>query len=901
MARSKNSRWRVFLIVCFDGLLLIGFVAQAFLAACLLLYGYLPIPAAWANQVLAERMPEGIQLQVETVRLQHSQISLTGLTVHSTELEQALLSLKSVELSLQWSNPARLPELHELSAAGGTLYMPSIYAPSGQNTPLLERIALNVKRGESGWQMDRFGALHENGYLWGSVSLLDTLLTEATGTRARLSQFYRIAATLAKQKERLDFFETPTVTFDARPSRDGTVTISLHASSPKLMHPDVQAEQIQLQAKLRWDARHSDLSAIDSPTFSAAYLHAPSHQLAVSDAIIQIPHAQFAPFLRGEWPDFQLVGSQLNLPNYNIEAPVLELDTSQFPKIAFHGAVGGLGGAFDLAGEVDANEWSGAMHARGNIDLAELMPDAVRQKLPDFRFAAPPYYDLSLSFAPNLRLTDAKVRADIDKLQIGALQFDQVRAAGRYADGHYSIDELYFKRAQQWADLSFELERDSRDYRASLRGSIVPDDYNALLPKWWGAIFQDFNFDADSYAYGDFVINGNSAPDTTDLYYGYAEARRIAYRGVRADQAELIVRGRGAQTELDIIAAQTGEGWVRGAVAFSSKPDTIKGPASISLDLEARLTLEDAGRLLDGNVARLLKEFETETLPTIELQASLFNQDYPELKGKSHFTLQAACPAPFTFKGVQFDQVDFQLYGRSNTAYLRDLSFRYANGDGKGAIDIIQQTDQAPRLRYELELIDADQSLALGNLPPFGGISRGLQPESAAATEDKVSSQTVARFDLKLHGQGPADNVWGHRGFGRFEIRNERLATVQLLGPLSKLLQNTQLNYTSFKLNTMHGDFAYADEHIHFNPLQIDGLRTQIKAPGTLNLRDESIDMRVSVSLFGNAGNPDSKIRQLGDFIKRPIPNLLEFELSGTLHDQKFRSLYDPRNLIPNL
>jgi hypothetical protein len=57
--------------------------------------------------------------------------------------------------------------------------------------------------------------------------------------------------------------------------------------------------------------------------------------------------------------------------------------------------------------------------------------------------------------------------------------------------------------------------------------------------------------------------------------------------------------------------------------------------------------------------------------------------------------------------------------------------------------------------------------------------------------------------------------------------------------------------------------------------------------------------MRVLVSLFGNAGNPASNLRKIGDLITRPIPNLLEFELTGTLKDQKLRSLYDPRNLIP--
>ena len=94
---------------------------------------------------------------------------------------------------------------------------------------------------------------------------------------------------------------------------------------------------------------------------------------------------------------------------------------------------------------------------------------------------------------------------------------------------------------------------------------------------------------------------------------------------------------------------------------------------------------------------------------------------------------------------------------------------------------------------------------------------------------------------------------------------------------------------------------SYKDDLVTFDPLHIDGDRTQIDTPGTLCLSDQTLNMNVEVKLFGNAGKPDSKLRKIGELITKPIPNLLQFELTGTLKDQKLRSLYDPRNLIPNL
>ncbi|TVP80326.1 MAG: hypothetical protein EA353_04180 [Puniceicoccaceae bacterium] len=186
------------------------------------------------------------------------------------------------------------------------------------------------------------------------------------------------------------------------------------------------------------------------------------------------------------------------------------------------------------------------------------------------------------------------------------------------------------------------------------------------------------------------------------------------------------------------------------------------------------------------------------------------------------------------------------------------------------------------------------------NLPQLKDLKESLQAQPDPISQMDTANERAARMDLRIHGQGPTDELWTHTGYGHFEIRNDRLGTIQLLGPLSRLLQNTLLNFTSFSLNTMSGYFRYEGDQVYFDPLRIDGQRTHIQAPGRLGLQDQSLDARVSVSLLGNVGNPESRIRRIGSFISRPIPNLLEFELTGTLQDQSLRSLYDLRNLIPD-
>jgi hypothetical protein len=83
--------------------------------------------------------------------------------------------------------------------------------------------------------------------------------------------------------------------------------------------------------------------------------------------------------------------------------------------------------------------------------------------------------------------------------------------------------------------------------------------------------------------------------------------------------------------------------------------------------------------------------------------------------------------------------------------------------------------------------------------------------------------------------------------------------------------------------------------------LIIEGPRTKIWSQGTMHLPDQALNMDVRVKLFENIGNPDSTINTFRKLISSPLPNLLVFDLRGTIHDQKIRLSYDPRNFIPGL
>ncbi len=901
MAQIRKNKLSILLELFFDATLLLLFIAQAFVGGCLLIYGYLPIPSNWGNQFIAKQLPSELILHVEDFRIRlGGYIDLVGIELRSADIQLPLLNAESAELEIAWSSLTSLPEAKSLVIAGGTLFIPSVYSPDGHPHPILEHVALRMIPQKDRFYIDRFAALHDAIRLRGAFDLpIRKNASSDLDITQLIHTFYTYAAKLSQQKEQIRYFTSPTIAFMVSPLDTESQQIDLHISSRLLQHPEVMAEKVQLHGQVKLQGNH--IEPIKAPRLTANHLEIPRYEMTAEGLSAEIPPAELSALLAGNWPLLKLAAKHIQLKKLEFDAPILRIDSRNYPKLSFRGATSSLNGAIDLDGQINAQLWNGQVRTRGSVDLVSLTSETVKGKLPMIAFKSAPYYDLNLQFDPGFTLKRADIKAQINQLQVEELTFDHINAHASYKDGLYSIEDLYLRRQKQWIDLKFSLETKSYDYRLTLIGAAVPYDYNSLLPRWWGAIFEDFDFSQTTYNHGDFIIYGNAQRGAADFYYGRAEARNVSYMDVALDSGELIVRGRGPYCELHNIKAHSAKGWAHGNVAFASKLDEAAGPASIRLDMVAKLTLEDAAKLFQGNAANIINDFKTDALPVIQLKAAIFNSEYSEYTGKTYFDLSAECAEPLKFKGVPLDHLSFDLYGRSEVTYLRNVQSGYADGQVSATIDVFTPATEASTLRYTFELNDADQNQALHGLPQLDALEESLETtdNTQSIKPAREDAREDARIDITIHGEGLTEDPFKHTGFGHFEIRNDKLGNIHLLGPLSKVLQNTQLNFTTFNLSKMHGDFSYQNEDVKFDPLLIDGPRTQINAPGTLDLKDQSLDMRVKVSLFGNAGNPDSNLRKLSDLITKPIPNLLQFELTGTLKNQKLRSVYDPRNLIP--
>lgn len=899
MAKRKILRLSLLLELLLDLTLTVGFIIQAFLIGCLLLYGYLPLPAGLVNRIINEKAPDGITIEVDDYKLQtNGTIHAVGIKVRTSDIRQSLFEAESAEVELTWQGLSEKPKPESLVISDGTIFIPSIYSPNGSHAPLFERMAFRIQPNDTGFVVDRFAAMHDMIRLRGATDL--TFKTERKtelSPQEAVKVFYTQAAKVLQQKDRIRHFETPTIDFNSVLAKDGSWNSFVRISSHELDHPEIKAKQIQLKTHLSWDGRA--ISTIQPPTFTASSLRIHRYKIFGEGVCAEIPAESISAILKGVWPQIRLWARSLNFDQLELDAPIFTVDPSELPQLQFSGATRSSNGAIDLRGQLNIDNWSGKVRARGSVDLAKLAREKIPNRFPSIHFEEAPYLDLDLDFDENFSLKNAQLCVDAENVIVEELRFDHIRANGSFQGSLYCIEDLYLQRQKQWLDLKFSLDTQSNDYRVTLIGTAVPHEYNSILPDWWAAIFKDFDFSKNSYSHGNFIIYGNTARKSPNLYFGHAQAQGVSYRNVFLEDSELIVRGRGPYTELHKLRARSGEGWVHGDIRFASKGDEIKGPASIRLKLEAKLALEDAAKLFGDNISEIIEAFETDALPLAKIECAIFNKACPEYAEKSFFDLGVSCNQPIIYEGIKLDHLNLDLYGRKNITHLRDIQFGYADGNGQAAIDVYAPEDSETSVRYKLKLVDADQNQAISNLPQLDNIEGNLGTIEGKKVPNEEREE--ARADIEIHGEGPLEDIFAHNGYGKIEIRSEKLGTIQLLGTLSRILQSTQLNFTTFNLNLLRGTFQFTNEYIDFKVLKIDGPLTQIDTQGTLNLKDQSLNMRISVNLLKNARNPIHSIRKIREFITKQIPNFLEFELTGTIQKQKLRSLYDPRNLIPIL
>lgn len=484
----------------------------------------------------------------------------------------------------------------------------------------------------------------------------------------------------------------------------------------------------------------------------------------------------------------------------------------------------------------------------------------------------------------NINLVEAKGYIQGESILINATPFQYIRNGYHWKDAKLKATSSFKINSRElYAETEFHAK--SGDYVCTLKGSNFSSDFNSILPKWWRNTYKGFSYSEHSKIFSDFVINGNINAPIPDLFWGSVQTKNLMYKGVPIKHGNLLVKGMNYCTEITLKDVKTDTGKAEGVIKITIKPDGFKKPESVRVSLKSELTIETAQKLFGGNIEQVLSNFDSDYTHKVAFESVFFNPHYIQHKDKSYYDLSINSIHPFSFFKRPFNKLIAKVYGRNSEHYIRSASSGFAKGQLNFEADILKTSSNDPQIRLNLKLNDSDYSTS---------IQDAFQDEFASVNFDELKQLSL---DLILKSKGSLFDLTKHNGFGDLAINGENLAKIHLLGPLSKALAELKLSIGIFSLNHLESDFLIQKERIAIQNLEINGKNSHVFGKGEIMIPDQSIDLKIKVDLLKNSSLSFSNLGNIGK-IFNPVTNILNFSVTGTLQDQKWRSIFDPRNLF---
>ena len=886
----------LFIHVCVTSLLLLLLVVQCISIVCMLTYGSLLIPSAWVNKWLKQYEYGGIYIQSDAVSLRvNGDLELHRAKLSWSDHPNALLSADKIVMRAQFFSNFRLkPSLQSVSLSNGTLLIPSIYSPSGRSETILKGLSFKVSKLEKSYRITNFAAVRKTMRLNGEMHLeFDNIKQVKEFSPLPIQNFYEAFAELVKVDFYASIFDSPAIYFNLRKSVADGLIIGTQLYSPEIKYDGVTGKNFQLSTNLK--LQESQFVNTEPLQFSVEQLKSKQSNIQIESVVGKIQEFNLEKIAKGRWPECTFATTSAIWQDYQITNSNLTINPIQYPEIQLIGSVHSALGNIKLSSTIDRADLSGTLDAQGHLNILPLLSNNIKQQLPEYRFLSLPYCKLNVQIEEQLKLNKINYKVKSQNLELARIAFDSMNISGNYDGTTLKVNSLTFDRSDQYFDMNLLWNTKIQSYQSELKGFIIPNEYNEIMPKWWGSIFNDnFEFNSNSLLYGDFIIAGDLKPFVRTSFYGSIRGENLSYKSVPVASGSLILLGQNNYSEISQLSAISPFGHINGNIQFTQFRDEIQSLASIRYDIDAKLPIKYARKLVSKKIESSFASFSSEQAASISFSGAQFRESfYPQFQKKSYLHLAIDSNGPVNYCGNPLDYLRFNLTSARDLVSIRELYFGYATGNGSGGIDILNST-HSPEFCTQLSLKNADYNVALTRINANNDLHQKIKK---TVTKDEQPSS----ININLHAKGPTNDLYKLEGYGDLTVQDPNLGSIPVLGPLSTLLQDTPLNFTSFNLNKMNGQFSIENEKLNFKKITINGPQSTVTASGTMQLKDYALDMNLGVDLFGNViGNNNSRATGLQKTIKllNPLNYLLQFKLTGTLSEQHLQLFYSSDNIF---
>ena len=575
----------------------------------------------------------------------------------------------------------------------------------------------------------------------------------------------------------------------------------------------------------------------------------------------------------------------LRLNDTIIDAISAQISPTSKESFSINGTLIQKNHLLSILSDYHTNAEENALRLKAHLNLNELQKDY----LPQFK-------DLTVESSKTI-FADAEITLDKNTNLIAAqghLQGEFITANTahfQYLSSHFQWIKKKLKtnsilRINDRNSLvKTEWDAESGDYICTLNGSTFSSDFNPILPKWWHNTFKDFSYTDDTKCFHDFAFYGTTQSSIPDFFLGSVQTTNLTYKGVPIKHGDLLVQNKNYCTEITLKDVQTQAGKAKGQIKITIKPDGFKKPESVRTKLESELTLKTAEKLFGNDIKKILSHFDSPYTHKVDFESAFFDPHYPQHKNKSYYNLSIERANSISFFKRPFYQFSAKIFGRNSKHHIRSASAEFGGGLLNFEADILKTLSDDPQLRINLSLTDCNYSQS---------IQDAFQNEFTKTAFDE--SQPLS-LNLNIESKGSLLDLTKHNGFGDLTIHGSGLGKIHLLGPLSKALDEFNLSIGIFSLDHLEGNFLIQKEWIDVQNLEINGQQSHVFGQGRIFIPDQSIDFNMEIDLLKNTNLSFSKLGSFGK-IFNPVTKILNFTVTGTLQDQKWRSIFDPRNLF---
>ncbi len=537
------------------------------------------------------------------------------------------------------------------------------------------------------------------------------------------------------------------------------------------------------------------------------------------------------------------------------------------PDAQIHKGIGVLG----LSGWYSTTNQTVSLHLVNTLPpdtFIDLFPDAVRVKaseiVADYRF--PLRLELQVGPAPLAQAAEHLTgrlsfsKALVREVPIDNLDFSFSREGPdiRLEKASLQLDSGPFASRLKIRDGAFDLN--SRRFQAHVSGSINPHVIKPLLTPNMQTIVDWFG--VQEPIEGNVTVGG-VAGNPAIYCFGPVAATNLSIYGVPVQSLQGQLNITNEVMHITGATLTRPEGFARGDVHMAFSNQTLR------LDVDSGLDPRATSQMLGPAIADFMAPFRLNGPTTIHVEGLL---DYCNF---SLNQLKATVEAQrFGYDRWEADtaRFDMEVTGR-RLRFTNAVATAYG-GQFSGQGELYPVGADA-RWRYEIDLQTRNALLA----------------DLLAATLSKPVKELRGTLDGTARVGGYIGTGTGPlaTGSGQASIRGGLLFQTKLFNGLSSILSRIIPDFTMFAQTDATGAFLIRNSRIHSRDIELKGTVFGVKAAGDY-LFDGSLDYRVEVQLL--RGGPVATLVRLATL---PVTRLLEFRLTGSFEDPKWR----PLNLNP--